>query len=196
VIAGASSATVPGDRSKLERERAKEPSACSHRASDRGYRETPHELFGRISEFNPDAFARFARHPTTAPSRCPSFVAGLQFWLLSKATAKKYTAGAALGSEVQQDRYHPRSLTLHGCSITFDRRILERPCELRSHFFSRPAPDRWLCRARAAIPLMEMSFPASPSNSLRGIGLMVLDDALTFHLDDRGKIWRSHRPNL
>jgi len=44
--------------------------------------------------------------------------------------------------------------------------------------------------------LMEMSFPASPSNSLRGIGLMVLDDALTFHLDDRGKIWRSHRPNL
>jgi hypothetical protein len=45
------------------------------------------------SEFNPDAFARFARHPTTAPSRCPSFVAGLQFWLLSKATAKKYTAG-------------------------------------------------------------------------------------------------------
>ena len=49
MIAGASSATVPGDRSKLERERAKEPSACSHRASDRGYRETPHELFGRIS---------------------------------------------------------------------------------------------------------------------------------------------------
>jgi hypothetical protein len=90
------------------------------------------------SEFNPDAFARFARHPTTAPSRCPSFVAGLQFWLLSKATAKKYTAGAALGSEVQQDRYHPRSLTLHGCSITFDRRILERPCELRSHFFPGP----------------------------------------------------------